>query len=174
MGLLDTVTTLDKTKTTCQISANIDSSKWFDSVQSISSRQWNHLKGYEIHMGNTTGDVGLFKLRRYENKPDSSSTAFMKRGVGGFEILDGSVKDNVWGTYIHGIFDNDGLRTAVLNSLRKKKHLPLQEVTHSYQAKREEAINEWADTLKQSIDICFLLRLVGMEYCIKKLSEELR
>jgi adenosylcobyric acid synthase len=158
MGLLDTVTTLDKIKTTCQVSANVASAKWFDAVESTSSCRWNQLKGYEIHMGNTTGDVGLFEIRR-----DRSQRA----------LAEGSAKGNVWGTYIHGIFDNDGLRTELLNSLRKKKGVSVRDSV-SYQSIREKAINEWAATLGESIDICFMLREVGMELCMNKLPEDLK
>jgi adenosylcobyric acid synthase len=158
MGLLDTETTLDRTKTTCQVSASIVSQKWFDAVESTSGCRWNHLKGYEIHMGNTTGDVGLFKICR---------------GTSQRALTDGSAKGNVWGTYIHGIFDNDGLRTAIINSLRLRKGFELREASFSYQARREEAINSWAETLGNSVDICFILREIGMESCLKKISEDL-
>lgn len=153
MGLLDIVTTFDKTKTTCQVEAN-----------TAGIRDWGLgirgklLKGYEIHMGNTTGDIGLFKIKRF-------SSDF---------IFDGSAKENVWGTYIHGIFDNDDLRRTVLNSARSKKGLPPREEVFDYQAAREEAINKWADTLKNSVDICFMLRQVGMEYCMEKVAEKLK
>ncbi len=165
MGLLDTVTTLDRTKTTCQVSANLVSSKWFDAVPSASSCKWNHMKGYEIHMGYTTGDVGLFQIKRM-NPPG---------GLNGSNdsVLDGSAKGNVWGTYIHGIFDNDGIRTAVINSLRTRCGLDPREETLCYQSKREDAINRWADTLKKSVDICVVLREVGMEYCMHNLPEDL-
>jgi adenosylcobyric acid synthase len=158
MGFLDTITTMDKTKTTCQVSAGLISSKWFEAIKSGSSCRWNHLKGYEIHMGNTTGDVGLFEI---------------SRGASQRALTDGSIKDNVWGTYIHGIFDNDGLRTQLLDSLRKRRGLP-EQGTVSYQSIREKAINGWADTLKTSIDICFVLRQVDMEYCMKNLPEDLK
>ena len=165
MGFLDTVTTLDRTKTTCRVSAVADCSKLFNTAQSGSTI--DGLKGYEIHMGNTTGDVGLFKLRRaFSNSELRTPNSEL--------ILDGSVKGNVWGTYIHGIFDNDDLRAALLDSLREKKGLPARSVTFSYQAQREEAINKWADTLKNSVDICFILRQAGMEYCMKKTQEDLK
>ncbi|HDH05844.1 MAG TPA: cobyric acid synthase [Nitrospirae bacterium] len=165
MGLLDTFTTLDKTKTTCRVSAVADCSKLFNMAQSRSTI--DGLKGYEIHMGNTTGDVGLFKLRRvFSNSELRTPNSEL--------ISDGSVKGNVWGTYIHGIFDNDDLRAALLDSLREKKGLPARSVTFSYQAQREEAINKWADTLKNSVDICFILRQAGMEYCMKKTQEDLK
>ncbi len=156
MGLLDTVTTLDRKKTTCQVSANLLSLKWFEAVGSGSVCRWNQIKGYEIHMGNTTGDVGLFEIRR---------------GMSQSAISDGSAKGNIAGTYIHGIFDNDGIRTDMLNALRKKKGLA-ERGTVSYQAVREEAMNRWADTLGNSVDICFILRLVDMEYCMKRVQGE--
>ncbi len=160
MGLLDTVTTMDRTKTTCQVSANLVDQKWFGAVQSTSTCKWNQLKGYEIHMGHTTGDVGLFNIKRLNGLNDN--------------IPDGSVKGNVWGTYIHGIFDNDGLRTSVINSLRMKKGLDPREETTCYHLKKEEAIERWADILGKSVDICFILREVGMEYCMKNLPEDLK
>lgn len=152
MGFLDTVTTLDKIKTTCAVSANILNDKWFDAVESRTSCKWNHLKGYEIHMGNTTGDVGLFKIDRLHSSTWPAD-----------EVLDGSARDNVWGTYIHGIFDNDGLRRAVINSLRMKKGLSPKEATVNYETEKEKAIDRWADILKKQLDISFILRQVGME-----------
>lgn len=160
IGLLDIETTLDKTKTTCQVSANLVDQKWFGAVQGTSTCKWNQLKGYEIHMGHTTGDVGLFNIKRLNGSDDP--------------VPDGSVKGNVWGTYIHGIFDNDGLRTSVINSLRMKKGLDPREETTCYHLKKEEAIERWADILGKSVDICFILREVGMEYCMKNLPEDLK
>jgi adenosylcobyric acid synthase len=157
MGFLDTVTEMDRTKTTCQVIAKIVSPKWFDAVPKGCGCRWNNLKGYEIHMGNTTGDVGLFEINR--------------RGTERRALTDGSARDNVWGTYIHGLFDNDGLRTDLLNSLRKEKGLPEQK-PEAYQEIREEAINKWAGILAKSLDICFILRQVGMEYCMNKVPED--
>ncbi|MBI4848323.1 MAG: cobyric acid synthase [Nitrospirae bacterium] len=161
MGLLDIVTTLNKTKTTCQVEAEL-----VERVElGVKSYGNNFLRGYEIHVGETTGDTGLFKLNRFKNTENPPIPPLEKGGKGGFEILDGSLKDNVWGTYLHGVFDNDDFRTALLNSLRKEKGLPLQQAGFNYQAVRDEAINKWADILKHSVDICFILRQLGMEYC---------
>ncbi len=171
MGLLDTITTLDRTKTTCQVRAGISETGMLRSgdgggalFYGLAGSHCHELKGYEIHMGRTTGEVGLFSISRFPVSPDNS----------GRPLPDGSAKGNVWGTYIHGIFDNDGLRTALLNSLRTRKGLPPLVPRFNYEAKRDEAINKWAAILKTSIDICFVLRQVGMDYCMKKLPEDLR
>ena len=176
MGFLDTVTIMDRTKTTCQVSAGIISPKWFDAVPCNSTCRWNHLKGYEIHMGNTTGDVGLFKINRLNRVGRIAQIGDGSEGTTrqGTEALDGSAKGNIWGTYIHGLFDNDALRTSLLNSLRMRKGLPVREESISYQDMREDAINKWAETLRSSVDICFMLREVGLEYCMKNPEEEIQ
>lgn len=145
MELLDIITTLDRTKTTCQVEATavVESAE-------LGVKGNCFLKGYEIHMGNSEGDIGLFMLKR----------SFHDSGL----IPDGSLKSNVWGTYIHGIFDNDEFRTGLLNALRQKKGLPKQAAFNYFQ-KKEEAINRWAGILKDRVDICFIMRQLGMEYC---------
>ena len=154
MEFLDIVTTLEKTKTTYQVEAELINS---------SNCDLKNLKGYEIHMGSTTGDVGLFKINRLNSSSGLNSLNY---------ILDGSLKDNVWGTYIHGIFDNDKFRRTLLNSLRQKKGLPIVKETINYFKLKDDATDKWADILRNSVDICFILSLLGMEsyketYCLK-------
>ncbi len=154
IGLLDITTTLNKTKTTCQVTAKVmNSSRLFNIDQDRLDDNLTMLKGYEIHMGVTTGDVGLFKIKRIS--PHLSLFTHQSS-----LILDGSLKDNVWGTYIHGLFDNDSFRHLLLDSLRKKKGISLQHKKVNYLACKEEAINKWAETLRNSIDIDFILRLL--------------
>jgi adenosylcobyric acid synthase len=153
MGLLDTVTTLDKTKTTCQVSAELVDKNIFSQGKACPSFTVKEIKGYEIHMGDTTGDIGLFKICR---------------GTSQRALTDGSLKDSVWGTYIHGLFDNDEFRRDLINSLREKKEMPPVKGTVHYLEEKEQAIDRWADVLKSKVDICFILRQVGMEACMKK------
>jgi adenosylcobyric acid synthase len=187
LRLLDIVTTLEKTKTTCQVSGEINSSKVFKIVQNSSNCDLKNLKGYEIHMGSTTGDIGLFKLYRLnsiDHSPPTHPSPSRGEGKGGgeslssefcalgSEVLDGSQKDNVWGTYIHGIFDNDSFRRELLNSLREKKGLPIVKEAINYFKLKDDATDKWADILRNSVDICFILSLLGMEsyketYCLK-------
>ena len=176
IGLLNITTTLDMTKTTCQVEAEIANSSWLMAHSSknnsfnyeLSTMSQQPLSGYEIHMGFTTGDVGLFHLSRIMpayrtgRHHDSQFTV----------VKDGSSKDNVWGTYIHGLFDNDGFRGELLNSLRQKKGLPTVRKTVNYLKLKDRAIDKWADVLRNNIDIGFILSLLGMEsykekYCLK-------
>jgi len=115
-------------------------------------------------MGITTGDVGLFRINRFNGSSGLN-------GLNG-SVPDGSVKGNVWGTYIHGIFDNDEFRTSLVNSLRQSKGLSPMEAQACYRANKDEAVNRWADILKNSVDVCFMLRQLGMEQCMKNAAGE--
>lgn len=105
------------------------------------------VKGYEIHMGTTTAEAGadvksLFHLHRIT---DHHPTAIED----GCILPDGTV----WGTYLHGVFDNDRLRRSWLNSLRQLKGLePLNGSIHVY-TRREEAFNRLADTVRKHLDM---------------------
>jgi adenosylcobyric acid synthase len=72
------------------------------------------LAGYEIHLGETV----LGK----EARPFATIVRRSGRDV---EINDGAVSPDgrVFGTYLHGIFDNDEFRNAFLNRLRMEKGL---------------------------------------------------
>ena len=65
--------------------------------------------GYEIHMGRTAlAGPALLTLRE----------------EGGGEKEDGQARGNVWGCYIHGLFDRAGSAAALVNCLREAKGLP--------------------------------------------------
>jgi adenosylcobyric acid synthase len=71
-----------------------------------------NLTAYEIHMGET--QLG----------PDARPFAEIVRRSGReVKVSDGAVSADgrVFGTYLHGIFDNDGFRIAFLNRIRKEK-----------------------------------------------------
>ncbi|MBI4838368.1 MAG: hypothetical protein HY806_04355 [Nitrospirae bacterium] len=170
LGLLDIETVIERTKVTSQVEAELvrglELRVKSDGMQKLTIpntelRDLNSLYGYEIHMGVSTGDIGLFKINRLNTSSNPPLPPFDKGGMGG--ILDGSLKGNVWGTYLHGIFDNDGFRTALLNSLRVKKGLPEKGEAVNYSASREDAIKNWADVLRKSVDICFILRLLNLD-----------
>jgi adenosylcobyric acid synthase len=139
-GLLDIETTIEKTKITSQVEADMLSEK-IPGVTSLKS-----LKGYEIHMGISSGDTGLFSLRRLSENCEP--------------IIDGAVKGNIWGTYIHGIFDNDRFRRDLINSIRTGKGLKAVEETLDYSWLRDNALSRWAEILKKNIDIEFIQGLI--------------
>lgn len=149
IGILDIETTFGKEKRTCRVEAEIVRS------EELGVRS-EKLKGYEIHMGESTGDIGLFKVKRI-SEPDASLLTPHSSPV-----LDGSRKGNCWGTYLHGIFDNDVFRRDLINEIRTLKGLNPLEPLRSYSAIRENAIDRLAGVVKENIEMDFIREMLGL------------
>ncbi len=141
LGLLDTVTTIEKQKITRRVTADILLPP--PGIKNTAKA----IQGYEIHQGRTEHLKPLFDLH-----PGGEGS-----------IPDGAAKAGVWGTYLHGIFDNDTFRRELIDSLRKRKCLPPLSDTISYAAKRDEAINRWAEVLRDNLDMEFIFDTVGVK-----------
>jgi adenosylcobyric acid synthase len=161
LGLLDIETIFEKEKVTCQAEATIVRSAECG-VRSLAPSvferagcvEWNcgeKLNGYEIHMGISTGAVGLFRVRRF-----GSNSAL--RTPNSALVPDGSRNNNCWGTYLHGIFDNNKFRRCVINGIREQKNLPALNNGLDYGAMKEKAIDNLADLVRKHLDIDFILR----------------
>jgi adenosylcobyric acid synthase len=150
LGLLNIETLFDETKTTCQVEAEAVPGSFFYKPEAE-----ERLKGYEIHMGESTGDIGLFRLKRLSAPGGSLRTDAP-------DVLDGSAHKNCWGTYVHGIFENDAFRRDVVNRLRERKGLSPLVVSASYTEKREEALDRLASMVRGHIDMAYVRRLVAL------------
>jgi adenosylcobyric acid synthase len=140
IGLLNIETRFEKEKTTCLVEAEMNSGAW---VRGPGSRMDNcKLTGYEIHMGASTGDIGLFHIRRSSHPSEI--------------IHDGSMNGNCWGTYIHGIFENDSFRRAVINHIRAGKGLSPATDPVCYNELQERALDRLAAVVRENIDMDFV------------------
>jgi adenosylcobyric acid synthase len=146
LGLLNIDTVFDETKTTCQVEAEASPGSLFFRHDGEGEEK---LKGYEIHMGTSTGDLGQFKVKRLGN-PDNS------------HVLDGSAHKNCWGTYLHGIFENDGFRREVINRLRERKGLAPLAISTSYGRSREEALDRLASIVRKHLDMTHVRRILEL------------
>ena len=90
------------------------------------------VSAYEIHHGQTDVKEGEVVLERES------------------EIL-GVRSGNVWGTYLHGIFDNDQFRREFLDDLRKQKGLEAIEQITTYDL--EPAFEKLAASVRENIDL---------------------
>ncbi len=105
LGLLDIETTLCSEKQTHQVCARLQPSAAAAGFGGLAE-----LSGYEIHAGNTEyGSTSRPLLRIVQRSGEEVA------------IEDGAVSADgrIWGSYLHGIFDNDELRAAVLAPLRR-------------------------------------------------------
>jgi len=153
IGLLNIETIFQDTKITSQVEAEI-AEPWLvvhsDKDYELSTMSYQPLKGYEIHMGQSTGDTGLFRVSR------------LSHGASRASILDGSINGNTWGTYIHGIFDNDLFRRRCINIARQKRGLPPIGCRVGYAEIKDSAIQRMAEIVKERVDIDFIKRLAGI------------
>jgi len=150
LDLIPAITTFAADKVTHQVVAGGGSGKLLG-VDAAAEP----LTGYEIHMGRTEfcGPV---------------TTAFTIRQRSGesVEFADGCVSADglVMGTYIHGIFDNDGYRRSLLDALRRRKGLPPASATAvPYRQRKEEAYNRLADLVRANLDMAYVRRVMGLE-----------
>lgn len=118
LGYLDVDTVMEREKTVRNVEAH---SLQFDLP----------LKGYEIHLGKTTG-------------PDCMRPATRINGVADGAI---SADGRVFGTYMHGLFGADAFRTALLRSMG------LAGDTLDYDAGVEAALDSIAGELAEVLDI---------------------
>lgn len=144
IGILDIETKFEKTKVTCRTEFEIIK----ESESGIKNSDTGKFKGYEIHMGVSRGDIGLFRINRLNGLNSTDS------------ILEGSINGNCWGTYLHGIFENDSLRREIINNVRKNKNLPPLDLTVRYSDIKDRAINNLANIVKENIDTDFIKRLM--------------
>lgn len=113
------------------------------------------VRGYLIHMGRT--DPGPHRpCFHLEGRPAQSVDQLQAASPAG-EELDGAVRDDglVWGTYIHGLFDQPQFRRAWLNRLRRRKGIPPIELARSQQVNdtQQYALDRWADHVEQHLDL---------------------
>jgi adenosylcobyric acid synthase len=156
IGLLDIETTFGKEKRTCRVEAEIAGpGEGRSGIDRKKTGSDSILKGYEIHMGESTGDIGLFRLKRLGPDPEHGT-----RDPGA--VFDGSQKGNCWGTYLHGIFDNDHFRRDLLNELRARKGLAPLESSCSYADIRDKAIDRLADVVRTNVDMDFIKGMLGL------------
>ena len=94
------------------------------------------LSAYEIHMGKTTVDESVIH-----------DGIFYRKG-------------NVWGTYLHGIFDSEAFRNYFLNELLKKKSL--DPITSNILS-QEDPYDHLADLFRSNIDLNLFYKILNKE-----------
>ncbi len=147
LGLLDINTVFENQKTTTQVKGVIETLE-SPKLNEISNKE---IYGYEIHMGVSTRMDGC--------QPFLKITDRLGEKV---DVLDGAVneKGNVFGTYIHGIFDDIGFTRTYLNTIRVEKGLDkLDSDVDTFDEFKENEYNRLADLMREHIDMDKVIRL---------------
>ncbi|NBJ16422.1 MAG: cobyric acid synthase [Dehalobacter sp. 4CP] len=144
MGLLDMKTIFSKQKTRTQVEGRFSQ---FDGVLAgLSSIRFH---GYEIHMGVTeTGDVEPLTHIDIES---------------GLQVqkMEGARKLNVMGSYVHGIFDEEGVAVAIAECLLNKKGLDSTSLKRlSYKQYKEQQYDRLADEIRTHVDMAAIVNIL--------------
>lgn len=100
------------------------------------------LEGYEIHMGETRLHEGV-----------QSFTEIMD-GVKGEKKQDGAYCKNVYGSYVHGIFDREQVAKKIVEAIGKKKGIDVSKMTSvDFAQFKETQYDLLADGLRKHLDM---------------------
>ena len=105
-------------------------------------------EGYEIHMGETEA-------------PDEAAFARLSGGAG--PRADGLTRGNVWGSYVHGIFDKGEFARGVVNCLLRAKGLEETAEGLDWDAYKEEQYDLLAQGVRQALDMERVYRILNRE-----------
>ncbi|NPV52685.1 MAG: cobyric acid synthase [Firmicutes bacterium] len=147
LDLLDVVTELQPDKMTHQAEALIEVDH--GPFAGLAGRK---VKGYEIHMGISRPGPKARPLLR-----------IVSRSGRDVSVSDGAIRGDglVFGTYLHGIFDNDSFRRRFINWLRERKGLqPLLGPIDSSESEHERAYERLALTVRESIEMELFYRIL--------------
>jgi adenosylcobyric acid synthase len=138
MGLLNVATVMEQEKTTTQSSGEV-----CEDIGFLGGLKRTRLAGYEIHMGVTTCLDGTVPFIRLSDQSGED------RG-GGVCNMQG----NVFGTYLHGIFDNLQFTLGLINNIRRRKGFdPVQGGPMDYQAFKESQYDLLAEHLRKNLNL---------------------
>ena len=118
------------------------------------------LEGYEIHMGQTTGRDGVGALTDLCDTIAASHMVETDGPVQGRK-LDGAWKDQVYGSYVHGIFDREEAAKALVMALGKAKGIDMSEAEAvDFQAFKETQYDLLAAALREHLDMEKIYRIL--------------
>ena len=141
IGLLDVETTFEMEKTTTQVKAILDEN-FHGYLENLSGKE---VSGYEIHMGIT---------KRNENSNNFVTVKQKLEQKVNYQVGSVNKECNVFGTYLHGIFDDIDFTRTILNNIRKMKNLePIESNVKSFKEFKNQQYDKLADYLREHLDM---------------------
>ncbi len=132
LGLLDISTVFQGGKTRTRITGEFEED---GNLYDLAKRQ---VEGYEIHMG-ATSNLGeaVPMIRLADGRTDA------------YRTKDG----RIWGSYLHGIFDNEELVFGLVHTIMKEKGIDPGRSHLSVAEYKELQYNKLADLIRDSLDM---------------------
>ncbi len=144
LGLIDAQTIFEKDKTRTRVKGT------FNEVEGIfSGLTGKSFEGYEIHMGATkcqNGQSDLATLVTIDNqvKPD------------------GLCHKNVYGTYVHGIFDDEEVVNEIAKAILKKKGIDFEKKqSFNMETYKQQQYDKLSEELRKSLDMDWIYKILN-------------
>ncbi len=109
------------------------------------------MTGYEIHMGVTTLSTGIRPFSR-----------IFRRGTSFVAVEDGAVSSDgrIFGTYLHGLFENGLFLATYLDSIRLEKGMPLRR--GEVKQPLHDPFDQLAEQFEKHLDLPRILAICGL------------
>lgn len=144
LGLLPAETVFTPVKATHQVHGRVLAGKGL-----LAGAQDLPVSGYEIHMGRTqtTDAAPAFCISQRSGQP--------------CDVADGAIAGTGWvlGTYLHGLFANDALRTVILSNLAARKGVARPGMARF---DREHDYDRLAGLVRRHLDMAQVYQIVGV------------
>ena len=134
------------------------------------------IEGYEIHMGETTaceeyayGSTQMTGPEQHNHEMcgvagNIRPLTELTDEIHGTKKADGTAQENVYGTYVHGFFDAEGVVQALACALAKRRGIALDEtVGKSLSAHRGEQFEMLAAALREHLDMEYIYRILDLD-----------
>lgn len=136
LGLLELETVMEKEKNTTQYEGKLSNCTGL-----LEGLEGEEIKGYEIHQGVTFGN---------ESKVNDED-----------RIVTVIKEENIFATYLHGIFENEKITRNILNKVRAKKGIELQMKGITFDEYREQQLDKLEKIFRENVDIDKIYEILG-------------
>ncbi len=142
LGLLETDTVFESEKVTSQVRARVEADEGL-----LKGMKGVEVAGYEIHMGRSHNQASQtpFTVTSSVNRPSIYAEGGINR------------TGTVFGSYIHGLFNNDEFTRRMVNNLCSIRNLPLPE---GAALDREKAYDDLAATVRRYLNMEKLYEII--------------
>jgi adenosylcobyric acid synthase len=153
LGLLPIRTVMQTEKVTRNATGNVIAPILFN--QPVED---NHLSGYEIHVGQTIYQTGAKRFANLSTDDGSNRSKSCDE--------DGCISANtrIFGTYLHGLFDDDRFRHQFIRAARAFHELTSPVEMKLWRQLREDSLDGLALQVSKALDMEAIFRWVGLSY----------